>query len=251
MVSVATGAARRSSSCGVIDALNREWCRLESEHWGVVARWSHGHTVFARCSTLDDVLDTVSTREFSDPALHALLEETAAGDQLAGRVVLQSMLGRMVSMARRDRRAGVDDYVAALWCGICCYPLARRPVRISANLALDTLKAVHREHRWLVRGEVTPWPPGDVLDELGSTQTRDQHGGAEVGPGARELLAVARSLELIDDAARSILTSVYVEGLSGAEAASRHGISAGSVRVRCSRAVSRLSRSAVTLAEAA
>ena len=63
------------------------------------------------------------------------------GDQLAGRVVLQAVIGRMVRMAQRDPRAGIDDYLAQLWCAISSYPLQRRPVRIAANLSMDTLKA--------------------------------------------------------------------------------------------------------------
>ena len=45
------------------------------------------------------------------------------GDQLAGRVVLQALIGRMVRMAQRDPRAGIDDYLARLWCVINSYPL--------------------------------------------------------------------------------------------------------------------------------
>ena len=41
----------------------------------------------------------------SDPVLAALLTEVSLGDQLAGRVVLQALIGRMVRMAQRDPRA--------------------------------------------------------------------------------------------------------------------------------------------------
>ena len=66
----------------------------------------------------------------------ALLAEVSIGDQLAGRVVLQALIGRMVRMAQRDPRSSVDDYLALLWCVINNYPLQRRPVRIAANSSL-------------------------------------------------------------------------------------------------------------------
>jgi len=251
VASVERSAGRPSRGSGIIDALNQEWCRIDSEQGVAVADWARRHAVLSTCTSANQVLNVVRSSD-SDAALRVLLAATAAGEQLAGRVVLQSMLGRMVQMAHRDARAGVDDYVAALWCQIGTYPLARRPARIAANLALDTLKAVHREHRWLVRGEVTTWPPGVLLDELFNV-VRGQVApdGHHSDPDARAVLAAARSLKLIDDAATSILTSVYLDGLSGAEAARRHGTSAGSIRVRCSRAVGRLSRSAAALSEAA
>ena len=51
------------------------------------------------------------------------------GNQAAGRVVLQALIGRMVRMAQRDPRAGIDDYLARLCCVINSYPLQRRPAR--------------------------------------------------------------------------------------------------------------------------
>lgn len=255
MASVRTSTARPSTSSGIVDALNHEWLGFDRDQAGTVRSWAGRHEVFARCRSVDDVLDVVRRPVTADTALHALLAEAAAGEQLAGRVVLQSMIGRMVQMAHRDVRAGVDDYVAALWCEIRTYPLALRPVRIAANLALDTLKSVHRDHRWLVRGEVTTWPPGELLDELchlaGERASSGTGGVAGAEAEAQAVIATGRTLELIDEAAGSILTSVYLEGLTGAEAAERHHTSAGSIRVRCSRAVGRLAGAAGVLAEAA
>lgn len=247
-----TTSAGHLTASGIVDALNHEWRRMERDHAWVVTGWAHRHVVLASCESLDQVLQ--AAHDDSDGVLHALLGESGQGDQIAGRVVLQSMVGRMVRMAHRDVKAGVDDYVAALWCEISTYPLTRRPVRIAANLALDTLKAVQREHRWVVRGQVTTWPPGEWLDELFDSARGDTRlAGDQVGcdPDAPAVIAAAHQLELIDDTARRILTSVYVDGLSGAEAAVRHATSPGSIRVRCSRAVGRLSHHAAALAEAA
>ncbi|WP_243033511.1 hypothetical protein, partial [Vibrio cincinnatiensis] len=81
----------------------------------------------------------------------------------------------------------------------------------------------------------TTWPPGELLDEL--CQRARQHvvlGEDDGAAEARAVLDAARNLELIDEAVDAILTSVYIDGLSGAEAGQRHGTSAGSIRVRCS-----------------
>jgi DNA-directed RNA polymerase specialized sigma24 family protein len=59
---------------------------------------------------------------------------------------------------------------------------------------------------------------------------------------ARELLDSAGRLGALSVESRRLLSSVYVEGISGREAASRHQMTAGSVRVRCSRAVGELRR---------
>ena len=48
------------------------------------------HDVLTPCGSFDDVLS--ATRLNSDPILAALLTEVASGDQLAGRVVLQSLI---------------------------------------------------------------------------------------------------------------------------------------------------------------
>ena len=147
------------------------------------------------------------------------------------------MLGRIIRMAGRDPSAGVDDYVSALWCRICAYPLAARPTRIAANLSMDTLKAVSAERRWLREGEVTPWPPEVFWDE--------QHEHLFVGRrvrvvGAADVLRAGRDRGVIDEPVHALLVSVYVDELTGSEAAARHWTSAESVRVRCSRAVRRL-----------
>jgi hypothetical protein len=113
--------------------------------------------------SLDDLL--AAAQGCPDAILGALLTEVSKGNQLAGRVILQALLGRIVRMATRDPWAGVDDYVAALWCRIQTYPFTSRPTRIAANLSMDTLKTVYDERRWLREGEVPSWPPEAFCDE--------------------------------------------------------------------------------------
>ena len=251
MTGMADECARWRVTDGIVGALNREWRSLvgHDSHRSreVVTSWGERHAALRPCNSLGDILALV--RDNSDIALAALLALVRDGDGMAGRVILQSQIGRLVWMAQRDVRAGVDDYLGALWCEICTYPLERRPRHIAANLALDTLKAVHREHRWLVRGEVTTWPPGEVFESLVEGARRVEAG---VGlPALTNVLDAAQQSAVIDDAARGVLVSVYVEGLSGRQAALRHQTSAGSIRTRCNRAIERLRSSAPSLLEAA
>lgn len=68
---------------------------------------------------------------------------------------------------------------------------------------------------------------------------------------AAQLIEAGGRLQILDEPARALLRLVYLEGLTGAEAAARHGSTPGSVRVRCSRAVRKLSEHSVALTEAA
>ena len=219
----------------IVEALNRDWDELVERHRGSVRGWSRRHGALAECHSLADVL--LAARGQPDAVLGALLTEVSTDDQLAARVVLQAMLGRIVRMAGRDPAAGVDDYVSALWCRIGSYPLAARPTRIAANLSMDAFKTVAQERRWLREGEVTPWPPAVFWDE------KHDHLFDRPEPEpvvAAEVLAVGRDRGVIDGSVHALLVGVYVEELPGSAVARRHRTSAESVRVRCSRAVRRL-----------
>lgn len=168
------------------------------------------------------------------------------GVGLAGRIVLQAMLGKMVVMACRDPQAGVDDYVTQLWCRVRGYPLAERPHRIAANLALDTLKAVHAE-----RGGRASATGRRVVSCVPIDLNESEPPAAPVDLSAVRVLRAANELGLIDDPTRQLLAAVYAGGWSGKEVADQLQISHATLRFRCSRAVRTLAREAVTLAEVA
>jgi len=235
----------------LVDALNDEWAELVDRAPEAVAGWSVRQPALQRCSGLVDVLDRV--RSQPDQTLAALLTECARGERLAARVVLQAMLGKVVVMANRDPRAGLDDYVAALWITITNYPLARRAQRIAANLALDTLKAVRREQQWLRRGEVTPYPPDAFVRELVLEAAARERAGRDDGEDldARRVIAAAQRLGLISEATGAVLTSVYADGLSGQAAGERHHTSPAAIRYRCSTSIRRLAQHAGDLADVA
>lgn len=243
---VARGVRKRN----LIDALNADWDQLVACHRGAAAEWADRHPVLDGCGGLAHVLARVAAEP--DLVLGALLAECAEGDQLAGRVVLQTMLGKIVRMAACDAEAGVDDYVSALWITISAYPLTARPRRIAANLALDTLKAVRQERQWLRKGEVTPYPPEAFVRELlqDAAGARGENGD-EVDLDARRVIDAAQRLGLISGTTGEVLASVYADGLSGRAAGERHQTSPAAIRYRCSTTVRHLAKHAQVLADAA
>ncbi|MFT4296037.1 MAG: hypothetical protein QM582_11565 [Micropruina sp.] len=206
-------------------SLNAEWSRLQA--LPVPSDWP------TPASTLGAVLAGVP--DDPDARLGALLRLQAGGDQLAGRVVLQSMLGMLVRMAARDARHGAGDYVAECWLQIVGYPLGNRPTRIVANLALDTRRAV--------RAGDDPRP----LLGLAGLPERSTPTALDV-PG---LVRAATRLGLIDRDAGACLYAVYGMGLPSHEAADRLRISPALVRWRNARSIRRLAPHAATLAAVA
>jgi DNA-directed RNA polymerase specialized sigma24 family protein len=233
-VQKAVAVAAPRSIFDLVNALNREWEELRAQ---------------ARAERPELDAQVGAAGRGDDTVLHELVAGTLAGDRLAARAVLQSQLGRLVRMASRDPgAAAVDEYVSAFWCVLLRYPLERRPVRIAANLALDTLKLVHRDRQWMGRSPARVHLAGDELEGL-----LDRHPGPPAEPDfkAAGLIRAGELLQLIDSPTGRLLHAVYVDGLSGQEAAVRCATTPGSLRVRCSRAVRRLAAHASELAAAA
>lgn len=154
-----------------------------------------------------------------DAWLARLIAATQAGDELAGRCVVQAVLGRLSAIAARDGRVGLDELVGAVWLRVRSYPLDRRPRAIATNLVLDARKDVLREVRPLALGE--------------PVQPRRHAIAARV-------LSDAVRIGVIDSGIGEVMSSVYVLGLSGEAAAQRHGVTPTTVRWRCSAGMRRL-----------
>jgi DNA-directed RNA polymerase specialized sigma24 family protein len=223
----------------VVHRLNLEWQSHVDLDADEAQRWAGLCPALAACLTLDDVLASVAGAP--DAILGFLLEQAHAGHALAGRTVLQTMLGKLVLMsgsgqARRQVHA-LDDLVGHIWIQISRYPLRSRPQRIAANLALDTLKAALRDWRTTDSSiEVSSAPDvvSGVLDEARPPLS-------DLSTDTRTLLSAAHRLGLISATTRDVLLSVYgPEELSGQRAAERWGCSAQAIRSRCSRAVREL-----------
>lgn len=259
------------SRFALIDALNSEWDDLHRDRMlgaqarSEVRRWAVQCESLRRCRTPADILAAIRTDPDRTLAVLISIHQSrraagaAVGDHLAGRIVLQTMLAKIVMMAGQDQQHAVEDYIGQLWARIRSYPLERRPRHIPANLALDTLKAVTRDTATHDRIATMPVTVAE-LELAGLAHTLH----APVGPAssqdpadqvadltARRVLRTAERLGLIDDPTRRLLLSVYADGLSSAEAAMRHGLTPTTVRFRCSKAVRRMAQHAVSIADAA
>ena len=152
-------------------------------------------------------------RTDGDAWLGQLIAATQKGDELAGRCVVQAVLGRLSSIAARDSRLSLDELVGALWLRVRSYPLDRRPRAIASNLVLDARKDTLREVRPLALVEPVQ-PRRHAL--------------------AARVLEDAVRIGVIDSGIGEVMSSVYVLGLSGEAAALQHGVTPTTVRWRCS-----------------
>lgn len=192
-------------------ALNDEW--LDLQFMPVPATW-RPH-VGEPSVTLGDVFARIPADP--DGVLLALLTLQQRDDVLAGRVVVQAMVPKMVLLAVRDTEATFDDYLAALWLRVATYPVGRRPIKVAANLALDALKSVKSSRPRLTVLSNVPEP--DAI--------RD----------ATTVLDAGVQLGAIDSLTRRTLEAVYVDGRTSRAAGAVLGMSADTVRWRCSKGV--------------
>ena len=218
----------------LVDRLNHEWATLVLED-ADINDWASACPPLASCRSLDEVLQSV--RSAPDEVLGFLIQRCQqVGDAMAGRTVLQSMLGKLVRMSYTGVAAqetnALDDLVTHMWCRIALYPLSARPVRVAANLALDTLKAAHRD--WRAGAEV-PVPTTTVINALDAGQLSTS---SPATPSAEGLIDAAHRLGLITRTTRDIIVAVYgPEDLTGDLAAERWSCSPGAIRTRCKEAV--------------
>jgi hypothetical protein len=265
--------ARHTSTTTLTGRLNREWAQLVAGPAAAAAlrRWALTCPALTQLSTLDDVLSLVADADADadadatvrDAVLLALIEAAQAGDALAGRTVLQTMLGKAVrvagTVARRDDVRGDQEEalaraVAALWQAIATYPVALRPARVAANLALDTVAVAQRGHTGSshFRRSYRELPVADV----GSVGPAVQHDGGPDdvrGPADAQLLtvlawAVRASVLDLDDA--QLLVRVYSVDEHGRPAdgravAAQAGLSWPALRQRCRRLAQRIGAAAV------
>ncbi len=240
MSAVLAPSPTRRTDSSLIGQLNIEWDQLRAadSSAAMVTGWAARHAALAHCAMLDDVEDAVTGD--ADAVLLALLHETHNGDQLAGRTVVQLMLGKAVRIAGSHAgRAPLHDLeacaVTALWDVIATYPVARRPEKVAANIAMDTLNRVvaefaHDRHEQAVSPDL-----------LHPSHRDDDSGPADLD--LLNLLAWAVDNDTITAADASLLVDMYVPApgqTGGKTAAELHGMSWAAARQRASRAVRRI-----------
>lgn len=247
--------ARKRTDASLVGQLNREWDDLRDDlaTARTVGAWSVRQPALAGCTSLSDVEARVAaaSRTDADAVLLALLElaadheaEEGPSARLAGRTVLQLMLGKAVRIAasnagRDDREALEHLAVAALWDVIATYPIHRRRQRVAANLSMDTLRQVV--------GELS----SDRHESPVDPETMSRHGAERSTPELAEpvdlevleVLAWGVDHGAISRADAALLTGIYCtdpDGPTGPEIAAGFGISWAAARQRCSRAARKL-----------
>jgi hypothetical protein len=240
-----TGARRRADG-SVAGQLNTEWARLCADAGTNVAvgRWATSTAALAELGTLGELEPAVSAASpaVADQILLSLIRLHQAGDHLAGRAVLQLMLGKAIriasSRAGRDSRQNLEQTaVTALWTVIATYPAHRRPTKVAANLAMDTLRLVTAELNHC-QAE-TPASP-DTLAATGEDRApADEPADLEL----LNLLAWAVDHNTVSKADATLIMDIYCPAQGeegGAAAAARHGLSWPAARQRASRAVRKI-----------
>lgn len=232
---------------GLFDRLSLEWSELAVAGGTAPAlrRWPETQPCLAGVTDLVDLLERIdrATATEGDALLLALVRLTHAGQQLAGRAALQAMLPKLArmrwSMTRGEDRGWRRDevegqLVGAFWEVLMTYPVARRPRKVAANLALDTLRAVTR----------TRHPTREIPVADADTVLR-AHGGEGAGPApavgdeAWALLRDALRHDLVPPEVVRFLATVHLvpaEEWDGDLAA----LSPAALRQRRSRAARRL-----------
>lgn len=207
-------------SYATLRSLNQEWSQLVAGSTDVVGQWKAHEQGLSSADDLDDVVRLIA--DAPDLVLAALMRLGRAGDGRAFRVILQAMLGKVVSECRRAPER-FDEAIAELWLAIAEYPLERRPRSILANLGW----ALHR--RLQTKSAPLLWIE-------------------PAGPAAAVVLSDAADMGVISAESFHLLGLVYLDGLTSAEAGGVLGISADLVRYRCRKELRRLADRAELLA---
>ncbi len=192
----------------------------------VIVEWVTEHPALEGCQCIDDVIALCRTGD--DPAVAALLRRAQSGCSTAGECVLAAMGPGLERFARRDNAWNLDSYLSEGWLVLMNHPSSRTH-KILINLVWDTRKRLHRQERLM---------PVDPMRL--EQRPLSACGNGNGGPSARSVIAMASRLQLVPPASIEVLTSVYAEGLSGREAATKHRITEEMVRYRCSSSLKRM-----------
>jgi hypothetical protein len=162
-----------------------------------------------------------SVRFNPDLVLGELIEACQAGDALAGRVIVQALLPKVILMSTSNPYPPVEHILSALWIRIARYRLDKRPRSIAANLVLDARKDAVAECQ--VRVTVPP-----------------HHDGTDDIQVVAEIIDTAIHLGLATPQSLSIVKKVYMDGMPSSQVAQFYHMTPDAVRRRCCDTIRRL-----------
>ncbi|MDN5764156.1 MAG: hypothetical protein L0H41_17845 [Microlunatus sp.] len=242
--------------------LLQEWVDLNAltSSATTVRRWGRLEAALAGLVRPGDVVDAIDAAAAAqtDAMLLALIRLFQKGHQLAGRVVLQTMLPKLIRITLRTSPTSTDNAwtedrhhitIAEFWDVLATYPIERRPAKVASNLALDTLHRVSgaRKHE-----EAIPVDPAEMPLEDRAAYTFDHAASVGELSADSDLLQVITwgvAHQAISAEEGSLLAAAYPPspGNSGfAAAAAERRLSQAAVRQRCSRASRRLTEAVRT-----
>lgn len=238
-----TAAVREHIDVGLFGAVNAEWRTLQQRP--AASPDGTPWDLPVQADTLQQVIDVLAAASGDyatcDALLLNLLTRHHDGDELAGRVVLQAMLGACIRQVPTALGRGLDgesDALAAMWTSIATYPL-HRTSRVAANLAMDALKG-------LQAAKNVPLPAGDA-SEVAECQTDPCDAlsgalGASASDEAAKLLLWALDHDVLTRDEAKLLAQFYLgDGWNGPSPAT------ATERQRRSRAVRKLALAASQL----
>ncbi|MBB1033320.1 hypothetical protein G6031_02815 [Dietzia sp. CQ4] len=222
--------------------LHREWAWLitrPASH-DAVAAWSSTYSVFADATSLQDVVEIVSHRP--DRAVVALLTEHHSGHKLAGRVLTQCMLPKLMRSARyartpvHERSENYFDERAQQTLAAFHDVLGQwRPgaAATAASLGLDTLHKITK---------LRPVPAQYPVEPDSTSFDFPDRERAESDPlDARSLIEWAAVNRVLNDSEMDLLDRAYVNPTGTLKTLALDlAVSDAALRQRLSRAVGKL-----------
>lgn len=227
---------------GYLGHLNADWVGIADTF--TPPTWGRSCAQLEEAVDLGEVLTAINRAAAAgqDTILHALLTLHHDGDEVAGRVVLQTMLGSVQRLILTARFRQLEDIAAcaveAMWSAIANYPLRRR-VSVAANLSLEALSALQKATQ-------APLPAGELLEHQIHREQLcgrlEPDSAADPAEEAARALAWAYDQGVLDQEEVRLLALTYLSENrpSSAELAAEYGVSDVALRKRQSRAVAKL-----------
>lgn len=198
-------------------------------------RWARTHPILTDYPTPGDLVDAIDAapQDIAEQHLIALVRIYQAGNQLAGRIVLQAMLpaiNRIVANRSIDDQQSV---LAEFWIVLSTITITDTTTRIAANLKLSTLRAITRPARpnpELLQADPLIWHAPEATDD--TTDTTD----------LADVIAWAHHTNAITTDEAAILTFAYTGHHTDytRPLATHLGIAPEAAKKRCTRAREKL-----------
>ena len=192
-------------SHAIVTALNSEWQHLRHDD---VSSWACVLPEIQSARTAQDLLTAVSQRP--NEVIPVLIRQCQDGTELAGRVVLQALLSKMILMASSGQARGnpdsIGDMVATMWLLIRTFPLeSSTSTTWAGRLTLDCLKRTHAH--WAQ--DTSPAIPTTVAMQLAAPDVAEP----EVVP-ARDVITLASAQGWLDATEEAVMTRLFCDELT-------------------------------------